>query len=115
MALGGGAIVQPGAAENLLAWGQLVYLSASAETLVDRVGDPASRPLLAGLSGDDLVREVRRLHEARRPYYELAPIQLDAEGRTEQVVTRLLALLKSSPPHDTNPAGPRRVPESQDP
>ena len=43
VALGGGAIVQEGAAEALRASGVVVYLRGRVSTLVDRLGDCGSR------------------------------------------------------------------------
>src|SRR5690606_21135862 len=53
VALGGGAIAQPGAAERLAATGTVVWLRARPETLAARVGDGAGRPLLASLAPDE--------------------------------------------------------------
>ena len=50
VALGGGAIEQPGARERLASTGIVVYLRARPETLLARVGDAGSRPLLRGLA-----------------------------------------------------------------
>ena len=48
VALGGGAIAQPGMRERLAQTGTVVYLRATPEQLLDRLGGGQGRPLLAG-------------------------------------------------------------------
>ncbi len=95
IALGGGAIVQPGALTRLSDRGDLVYLRASAETLFERIRDPSSRPLLAGLGKSECTARLQALLDERRPFYERAHFQIDAEGTSEEVVARIVARLEA--------------------
>jgi len=90
VALGGGAVVEPGAMERLLASGEVVYLMADPEVLVCRIGDPASRPLLAGLDLNAQIEKLERLLTDRKPFYDQAGIRVDARGSTEEVVERIV-------------------------
>ena len=64
VALGGGAIEPPGARERLASAGTVVYLRARPETLLARLGDARSRPLLAGLSPAGQAGRTRRAARA---------------------------------------------------
>src|SRR4029453_5820937 len=52
VALGGGAMAQPGVPELLQRSGRVVWLRAQVETLAERVREAAERPLLAGLGAE---------------------------------------------------------------
>ena len=90
MALGGGAVAQPGAMDRLLADGEVVYLMADPAVLVRRIGNPASRPLLAGLDRNERIEKLESLLAERRPFYDQAGIRVDARGSTEEVVDRIV-------------------------
>jgi len=90
VALGGGAVAEPGAMERLLAGGEVVYLMAEPAVLVGRIGNPASRPLLAGLDRNEQIEKLERLLAERQPFYEQAGIRVDARGSTEEVVGRIV-------------------------
>lgn len=79
VALGGGAIAQPGAARRLAESGVVVYLRARPETLLRRLGDCASRPLLRDLAPADRRARLAQLLEARRASYEGARIVIDTD------------------------------------
>jgi 3-dehydroquinate synthase len=79
IALGGGAIAQPGAAERLAARGTVVYLRARPTTLVARIGDAAHRPLLAGLDEAGRTQRVAALLGERAIHYETARIAIDTD------------------------------------
>ncbi len=81
VALGGGAIAQPGAAERLAASGTVVYLKATPETLLERIGEARTRPLLRDLDGEERLSEIRRLLEERRAAYESATVVVETDGR----------------------------------
>jgi len=80
VALGGGAICQPGAAERLAATGRIVYLRARPETLDRRVGENEERPLLAGLDGPGRVERLRALLAEREIDYGRADVVVDTDG-----------------------------------
>jgi len=93
VALGGGAIAQPGALERLKARGTLVYLSAPVERLLARIGDGADRPLLAGVAPAARLERLRELLAAREPFYAAADHAVDATGAPDEVVERIVEQL----------------------
>ena len=80
VALGGGAIAQPGAAARLAESGTVVYLKAMPETLLQRLGDARTRPLLRGLDADARLATLRRLLDERRVAYESASVVVETDG-----------------------------------
>lgn len=94
VALGGGAIAQPGAADRLAATGTIVYLRAKPETLLARIGNADGRPLLAGLDAAGRLARVRELLAARAEHYERAHHAIDVDdGDVEAVAARLLTAI----------------------
>jgi shikimate kinase len=90
VALGGGAIEPPGARERLASAGMVIYLRARPETLLARVGDAASRPLLKRLPPAAQAMRLAELLERRRAAYESASIVIDTDDLPpESVVERL--------------------------
>jgi 3-dehydroquinate synthase len=79
VALGGGAIAQPGAAERLAASGLVVYLRARPETLLARLGDAQARPLLSGLAPAERRARLEALLAERKRAYETARVVLDTD------------------------------------
>lgn len=96
IALGGGAVVQPGALERLLESGEVIYLKADPAVLLDRISDPRSRPLLAGLDAAARLEKLTGLLEERLPFYRLARIHVDASGTTDEVVERIVDELSAA-------------------
>jgi shikimate kinase len=94
VALGGGAMAQPGAPERLRASGVVVYLRARAETLSRRVGSGASRPLLAGLDAAGRLAKLRELLAQREPAYMQAHHIVDSNtGNPRRIAREIEALL----------------------
>jgi shikimate kinase len=91
VALGGGAISQPGARERLARTGVVVYLRARPQTLLARVGEAASRPLLRGLSHEGQLARLEELLAQRRDAYESATIVLDTDGLAPEAVVEAIA------------------------
>ncbi len=91
VALGGGAIAQPGALQALSAAGTVVYLRARPETLAERVGSAAGRPLLAGLDAARRQAKLAELLAARRGAYERADRVVDTDGRSVPEVADAVA------------------------
>lgn len=89
VALGGGAIAQPGAADLLRSAGTVVFLSVPVEQLLERIGDAASRPLLAGLSPAERVARLTALLVERERFHARAHHVVDASGPPEEVVARI--------------------------
>ena len=108
VALGGGAIAQAGAAERLAAQGTVVYLRARLETLVMRLGNASSRPLLAGLDAKGRRARLEALLAERKPAYETARITIDTD---DLIVPGLVAELapRIRAEEAQAPSGPRRV------
>ncbi|WP_155055140.1 3-dehydroquinate synthase [Streptomyces blattellae] len=105
LALGGGAVLDPGTRE-LLSRHRVVYLSMDVEEAVKRTGLNAARPLLA----INPRKQWRELMEARRHLYaEVAAAVVATDGRTPEEVTQAVldALeLKTASPGGQSP-GPR--------
>ncbi len=99
VALGGGAIAQPGADALLGRTGTVVYLKASASLLLGRLGDCSERPLLQGLSPEERLARLETLLAERESAYETAAIAVDTEGRTvEAVAEEILRRLDAARP-----------------
>lgn len=95
-ALGGGAIAEPGIAARLAASGVVVALHARAETLLARIGNPESRPLLADLDDTQRLERIGSLLAERTSHYESARYRIDTDGLApEQVTERILQVLAS--------------------
>ena len=95
VALGGGAIVQPGAADLLTERGTVVWLEADPRTILERIGDAESRPLLAGLDPAGQRAKLEGLLADRKPYYARAAIRVDATREAEAVVDAIVAAMHS--------------------
>lgn len=94
VALGGGAVSQEGLCERLSKDGTLVYLRASTELLLERLGECRKRPLLAGLDPAARRARLEALHDERRPAYQLAEIVVDTgRGPVDDVVDALMTRL----------------------
>jgi shikimate kinase len=84
IATGGGTFIQPGNRADILADGVAVWLDASFARIVDRVPSDGRRPLAAD-------REAfAALFEQRRAIYRLAHLRVDAQGRVEALVERIV-------------------------
>jgi shikimate kinase len=97
VALGGGAIAQPGADALLGRTGTVVYLKTSASSLLGRLEDCSERPLLHGLSPEERLARLETLLAERESAYETAAIAVDTERRTieavaEEILQRLDAV-----------------------
>lgn len=95
VATGGGALVTPAALRTARMAGPVVWLRASVETTLDRLGDATGRPLLAGpdghpLWGRALRQRVEELMVAREPYYAQADVNVDADAKADVVVQRIM-------------------------
>ena len=79
IATGGGALLDSKNRENLQKNGMLVCLTAKIGTLLERLKDDPTRPLL---SGENLESRIARLMKERQDVYSLCPVQVDTEGKT---------------------------------
>ena len=91
IATGGGAVLD---AENVMALtenGTIVFLRVSAQTVLKRLKNDTSRPLL---QQDDKDAAVRNLMQRRTPLYEAAAhITVDADSEPDTVVSAIEAAL----------------------
>ncbi len=100
MAAGGGAPMREENRRAMRAAGPVVWLSASAEIIHDRMSADLTttgrRPDLTERGGLD---EIIELLASRRPIYqELADVEVDTEGKTpEQLAAEILDLLQLTP------------------
>lgn len=99
VATGGGALVTPAALRTARMAGPVVWLRASVEATLDRLGDAVGRPLLAGpdgrpLWGHALRQRVEALMGEREPFYAQADLTLDADPDAEVVTRRIVEGLR---------------------
>jgi len=88
---GGGWAAQPGHMHEARAYALLIYLRCLPSTAARRVEQGETRPLLVGV---DPVERMRKLLEAREPFYKLADFEVAAERGQEQVVAGVLQLAR---------------------
>ena len=79
LATGGGAFCEPETAAMLRKNAIVVWLQASPDTLLRRIGDITSRPLLQTGSPLEILEQ---LQTAREPFYRKAHIHLNTDGLT---------------------------------
>ena len=77
LATGGGAFCQPQTAALLRDHALVVWLQASPETLLKRIGDVSSRPLLQTASPLQILQQ---LSVTREPFYSKAHLHLNTDG-----------------------------------
>ena len=94
IATGGGAFCQDATAELLLHYTLTIWLKASPATLLSRIGNTKTRPLLH--NGDPLAT-LTRLDEQRAPFYQKAHIHLDTDGLS--TYKAMMALLHALDTH----------------
>jgi shikimate kinase len=81
VSVGGGAILDPANRAALRALGPVVWLRATAATLLERVGDGHDRPLLTG----DPAGKLSALLAERTPIYEaMATVVVDVDSRSAE-------------------------------
>ena len=90
LATGGGAFCEPETAYLLSKNAIVVWLNASPDTLLKRIGDTTSRPILQ--AGPPL-EILQQLHTARARFYRKANIHLNTDGLT---IPKSLATLVST-------------------
>jgi shikimate kinase len=86
--LGGGAILDPANQREILASGTLVWLEATAETILERVqAEPGRRPLLENARGDEeKLDKIRSLLASRVASYAIARVRVATDGKTPEEV-----------------------------
>lgn len=79
VATGGGAPAQPGLADFLTDRGTMVYLRAEPETLLARIGDAKTRPMLRDLTRAERIDRLKALQRLREPSYSRARVTVDTD------------------------------------
>lgn len=102
LALGGGAFANPQTHALVRRGARTLWLRASLETLVERVGTGTKRPLLAG----DPRAALARLLPLREPYYARADHVLEGESSPDTRAAQAVAALARAPPVKRVPVGP---------
>lgn len=88
IAVGGGAVLAAENARRLREAGVMIHLSARPEIILERVGDVASRPMLAGV--DPRTAIDRLLAERRAAYEAVADVTVDTSDRSvDEVVEEI--------------------------
>ncbi|WP_342549394.1 shikimate kinase [Paenibacillus sp. FSL P2-0089] len=85
---GGGAVLAPGNAEVMLKHGFVVALTASEDTIIERVSGDENRPLLAG----NAANRVRSIMEQRREAYRFAHCTVDTTELNVAEVSQYILL-----------------------
>lgn len=94
IATGGGAFCQPATRQLIAEHARSLWLDASPEVLLSRIGDISTRPLL--MSGDPL-EILRRLAAERQDDYAQADLQLrTGHLRHQATLNKLLVLLEKN-------------------
>ena len=89
IAAGGGVVINPANIADFSATGLVVCLTATPETILERVKDDTNRPLL---DVPDKLARIRELLEVRRAYYDAIPVQIPTDNRlVDAIVDAILA------------------------
>jgi shikimate kinase len=92
IATGGGTFVAPANRRALSSLGVVVCLITDFETVMDRVGRNARRPLA---TGGDAREKLRRLYDDRMEAYRKADVLVETDGLTvEQSAARVLSMIE---------------------
>ena len=90
---GGGIVKNPANLASLAESGRIVCLTATPETILERVGADTNRPLLAG---PDRLARIRELLAERAPDYARVPLQVPTDDRSpEQIADAVLIAIES--------------------
>lgn len=83
---GGGVVVRPQNIEFMKKSGKVVFLSATPETIYERVKNSTDRPILNGHMNVEYIAE---LMEKRRALYEAAAdTRIDTDGKSRSVICK---------------------------
>ena len=90
---GGGVVLNPDNITDLKQNGLVVCLLASAQTILERLENDRTRPLLAGEKQEKIIQ----LLETRRPLYEAIEHKIDTEGASpESITAQIIALYETN-------------------
>ena len=87
VATGGGAPAQPGMIDFMTEQGTVVYLRARPETLLGRIGNAKTRPMLSDLTREGRIDRLKTLQREREPSYSRAQVTIDTD---EALVTEIV-------------------------
>lgn len=89
ISVGGGAVLRAENVHELRSNGKLVYLSASPEAILRRMGDASTRPLLA--HEPDKLKKVKEMLAHREPYYKESDFHVDTTFlKIDQVADKIV-------------------------
>ncbi len=80
---GGGVVLNKINILNLSKQGVCVCLTASAQTIFDRVKDETHRPLL---QTENPMATIQNMLAQRKPFYDAVPFQVETDGKTPQAI-----------------------------
>lgn len=81
IATGGGALIDANNRNVLGETGLIICLTASLETILQRLADATDRPLIAT---PDQARQIKTLIDWRKPYYDALPAHVNTTGLSVQ-------------------------------
>ena len=87
LSTGGGIVIDSENRRKLAELGKVVCLSASIETIFERVSNSSQRPLLNNASPKD---EIKRLLDERSSFYEEADLVIDTTDKKIDEVARII-------------------------
>ena len=97
VATGGGTPALPLAMQKMSEAGNIVWLKASVDTVIERTAQTSSRPLIANLSQTETRLRIEKLLDSRKPFYSQADFAVDTDGQDPGcLVDTICARLKSS-------------------
>jgi shikimate kinase len=96
ISMGGGGVTREENWEVIRRSGVCVYLSATPETIFERVSRKGHRPLLAGLNDRERMEKIRSMLSAREPYYRRADLIVESlqertPGQTAELIIHKLS------------------------
>lgn len=98
IAPGGGALLNPHSRAALESTGHIIALTATKETLLQRLAGNAERPLLRGDAGGDAEVRLTNLLKEREALYRSFPVQIVTDGLSpDAVLERVLAHWRTDP------------------
>ena len=87
---GGGIVMRDENMDLIRKSGRSVFLNASLDRLLERLGDSTERPLLNGLSDEEERKKIKEILALRLPIYQSADITLYTNDKTPEVIVEEL-------------------------
>jgi len=90
---GGGAVLRRENIEELRRRGKIIYLAAAPETILKRVGNAKTRPLLA--KEQDKLGKIKEMLAQREPYYRECDLAIDTSDlKVSSVVDKIVVFIE---------------------